>query len=415
MTRRAGAARPARPTRDPYGIGPVGGYVGPIAAAVALVVIALVTLTLMNGQVPFRSGSGDGNGNGNPGGPVRTAAPSGVIIPEPEITFPGTITYAKAGNIWIQTADNVRQLTDSGHDSMPSFSPDGTSIYFIRVAESTGRFPSGGNGRRAWYDLSTPSLMRVPADGSGKPERLLLGRYRSGSSTWFYWIRQPVLSPNNRTVALISDGPNPTASGIVLQFFDLQTEKLTKAAVAAGVQLGHQDPAWRSDGKILLYVKNGRTGAKGAPQIMRLTVATKKSAAVTGPGYLSPAWSPDSRYIAAVRTDSFGTDVVVLDAKTGAEILRVTNDDHSFAPVWSPAGDAIVFLHLEGSIVDLHMVKLDGTAGSWTVSPVTPLTNVSGLDAASRPSWFVPASELPAATVAPSVGGSGSASPSAAP
>jgi Tol biopolymer transport system component len=410
MTRRAGAARPAR---DPYGIGPVGGYVGPIAAAAALVVIALITVTLMNGQVPFRSTSG--NGNGQPGGAVRTAAPSNVIIPEPEITFPGTITYAKAGNIWVQTADEVHQLTDSGHDSMPSFSPDGTSIYFIRETEGRARFPNGGNGPRTWYDLSTPTLARVPADGSGKIEGLLLGRYRAGGNTWFYWIRQPVIAPNNRTVALISDGPNPTASGIILQFYDLETKKLTKVPVAAGVQLGHQDPAWRSDGEVLLFVKNGRTGAKGAPQIMRYVVDTKKSAAVTGPGYISPAWSPDSRYIPAVRTDSFGTDVVILDAKNGAEILRVTNDDHSFAPVWSPAGDAIAFLHLDGSIVDLHMVKLEGAAGSWTVGPVTPLTNVSGLDAASRPSWFVPTSELPAVTAPPSPASSGSASPSAAP
>jgi Tol biopolymer transport system component len=257
--------------------------------------------------------------------------------------------------------------------------------------------------------------MRVPAGGSAKPERLLLGRYRAGGNTWFYWIRQPVVAPNNRTVALISDGPDPTSSGIVLQFYDLKTEKLTKVAVAASVQLGHQDPAWRSDGRILLFVKNGRTGAKGAPQIMRYTVETKKSAAVTGPGYLSPAWSPDSRYIAAVRTDSFGTDVVVLDAKTGAEILRVTNDEHSFAPVWSPAGDAIAFLHLDGSIVDLHMVKLDGPGGVWTVGPVTPLTNVSGLDAASRPSWFVPVAEMPAATAPPAASGAGPASASTGP
>lgn len=396
MTRRATTARR---TRDPYGIGPVGGYVGPIAAAAALVIIALVTLSLMNGQVPLRSGSN--NGNGQPG-PNRTPAPSGVVIPEPELTFPGTLTYAKAGNIWIQTEDEVKQLTDSGNDLMPSFSPDGTTIYFVRAIEGYGLFPTGGGGRRTWYDLSTPSIMRVPADGSAKPERLLLGRFKSGSNLWFYWIRQPVISPNNRTVAVVSDGPNPTQSDVVLQFFDTKTEKLTKAKVAQSAPLGHQDPAWRADGKVLLYVKNGRDGTRGAAQIMRYVVETEKSAALTGPGYLSPAWSPDNKYVAAVRTDSFGTDVVILDAKSGAEILRVTNDDHSFSPVWSPAGDAIAFLHLEGSIVDLQMVKLDGTPGAWTVGPVTGVTEVSGLDAASRPSWFVSASELPVPSVAPS-------------
>ena len=396
MTRRAATARR---TRDPYGIGPVGGYVAPIAAAAALVIIALVTLSLMNGQVPLRSGSNTGNGQPEPN---RTPAPSNIVIPEPEVTFPGTLTYAKAGNIWIQTVDEVKQLTDSGNDSMPSFSPDGTTIYFVRAIEGYGLFPTGGGGRRTWYDLSTPSIMRVPADGSAKPERLLLGRFKSGSNLWFYWIRQPVISPNNRTVAVVSDGPNPTQSDVVLQFFDTKTKKLTKANVAQSPPLGHQDPAWRADGKVLLFVKNGRDGTRGAAQIMRYVVETKKAVALTGPGYLSPAWSPDNKYVAAVRTDSFGTDVVILDAKSGAEILRVTNDDHSFSPVWSPAGDAIAFLHLEGSIVDLQMVKLDGAAGAWTVGPVTGVTEVSGLDAASRPSWFVLASELPVPSVAPS-------------
>jgi hypothetical protein len=96
---------------------------------------------------------------------------------------------------------------------------------------------------------------------------------------------------------------------------------------------------------------------------------------------------------------------VILDAKTGAEIRRVTNDEHSFAPVWSPAGDSIAFLHLDGSIVDLHMVKLEGTPGAWTVGEPTAITEVSGLDAASRPSWFVGPGELPAGTAAPTSSG----------
>ena len=51
---------------------------------------------------------------------------------------------------------------------------------------------------------------------------------------------------------------------------------------------------------------------------------------------------------------------MILDAPRGRELLRVTNDDASWAPVWSPAGDAIAFLHLDGQIVDLRMAVLDG-------------------------------------------------------
>ena len=78
-----------------------------------------------------------------------------------------------------------------------------------------------------------------------------------------------------------------------------------------------------------------------------------------------------------------------------ASSLRLTNDGASWAPVWSPIGDAIAFLHIQGQIVDLKMVRLDGEAPNWTVKDVTDLTEVSGLDGSSRPGWFVPPDELP--------------------
>ena len=115
MTRRATA-----PPRDPYGIGPARPYVGPVLALVALFVVGAITLSLMNGQLPFRLGSN--SPGGNDGGPARTPAPSGKVIVEPDVAFPGTIVYAKAGNIWIQTGNEPRQLTSSGLDAMPSFS-----------------------------------------------------------------------------------------------------------------------------------------------------------------------------------------------------------------------------------------------------------------------------------------------------
>ena len=409
MTRRSGAAKPAR---DPYGLGPIATHVGPIAAAIGLFIIGALTLSLMNGQLPFKTTS-SGPNNGIPG-PAITPAPSNVVLPQPA-EFKGSIVYAKAGNIWIQTTDNVRQLTNSGHDSMPSFSPDGQWVYFVRVVESTGLYGLNGT-RRVWYDLTTPEVDRMAADGSAQPEALFNGRIKTANSSWFSWIRQPVVSPDGKTIAVVSDAPASGQSAVVLQLYDIAKEKLTNLNLAQSSKLGHQDPAWRPDGSMILYVRNGRNGSRGAPEIMRYTVANGKSAPITGPGYLAPAWSPDGRFIAATRTDNFGTDIVILDTK-GAELLRVTNDDHSFSPVWSPTGDSIAFLHLAGQIVDLDLARLDGSNGSWTVKEIVPLTQVSGLDGASRPSWFVPASDLPPATPAPSgsATGSGPAGSSSAP
>ena len=393
----------SRGVGDPFGAMPVSSWVAPVLSGLGLVAVFLVTISLLGVDLSFGAGgtAGAGGNTGNAAGTTnRTPAPSNVVLPEPEAAFEGSIVYAKAGNIWVQTGDVVRQLTNSGMDSMPSWSPDGTTVYYIQTTEEPGLWPSQGNDRR--YLMTVPNLMSVAADGTGKPERLRTGKYQKKGKTWFYWMRQPVMSPDGKTFALVSDGPDPTKSDVILQFWDPAKNKTTIPKVSELPPLGHQDPAWRPDGKILLYVRNGREGVKGAPVIYRWDVVKKTYAPVTGPGYLEPSFSPDGRYITATRIDAFGSDIVILDANGGRELLRVTKDDASWAPVWSPAGDAIAFFHIDGQIVDLRMAVLDGAAPNWTIKETKALTTVSGLDGSSRPDWFIPADLLPA-TPPPSV------------
>jgi Tol biopolymer transport system component len=398
MTR---AARP-RPPRagDPYGVGPIGTILAPLLSIVGLLLVGIVTLNLLNGDVPFGVGSSNGNA-GNLGGPARTPAPSNVVVVPQEATFQGSIVYAKGGNVWVQTNDSVEQLTSSGDDTMPSWSADGQWIVYIRSHADTGYWPV--KGRLGRYALDVPDLMRVKADGSAEPERLATGLIKNGQLRWSEWMRQPVLSPDGTTIALVTDAPKPDDSNVVLQFFNTETKKLTRAGVRESGNLGHQDPEWRSDGRLLLYTENGRDGARGAPVIMRYDVRAKKARALTAPGYMQPSYSPDGRYMAATRTTALGTDIVILDAGNGAQLMRVTDDGASFAPTWSPAGDAIAFLHIVGQTVDLRLARLDGAAPAWSVKDMLNLTEVSGLDAASRPDWYIPTELLPAATPPPSV------------
>jgi Tol biopolymer transport system component len=416
MTRQAGGARPRSSpgSRDPYGIGPVAGYIGPLIAVAGLIVVAIVTLNLLQGNVPLLSNPKPGTGgNGPDNGADATPAPSNVVVTPPDTVFDGSILYAKAGNIWVQTGTDARQLTDNGHDSMPTYAADGQTIYFIRVRVGAAKFPKEGNKVRSWYDLFTPQLMQMNADGTGA-KSLLTGRYVQNGSTWFYWLRQPTPSPDGKTIAVVSDGPNPLQSDVVVQTFNPATKKLVSLGLPESLSLGHQDPTWSPDGKYLYYVKNGRDGTKGAPQIYRYDVKAKKTRALTGPGYLAPDASPDGRWLAATRTDAFSTDVVILDA-TGTEVLRVTDDGDSFSPVWSPAGDALAFLHLSGTGVDLKMAQLDSSSGGWTVTKTIDLTKVSALDGTSRPSWFIPTDQLPAPSGTPAQPSAGSAAPSTAP
>ena len=146
---------------------------------------------------------------------------------------------------------------------------------------------------------------------------------------------------------------------------------------------------------------NDRDGAKGSPRIYAWSPDTGKARPVTGPGYLFPSWSPDGQYIAATKTSAYGTDIVILNAANGAELARLTDDGNSWAPTWSPRGDQVAYLHVAGQVIDLRMAQLDGTAPNWTVKDTLDLTTAAGLDGVSRPDWYVPAADLPAATPAP--------------
>lgn len=385
MTRanpRPRAPRPAGGGRLPFDLAPalsVGG----------LVIVAIASLALLSGNLPSLGGLGPGG----PGGPIRTATPSNVVVIDPRTRIPGSLLYVKDGNVWVQSGDSARQLTSSGLDSMPAWSPDGASIYFVRIKRETGKWPSAGIIRT--YNLAVPSLMRIAADGSGEPEVLLTGRVKRGSNTWSYFIREPSISPDGLTAAIITDGPDPTRSDVVTKLVTLADGSISDPKVPETQSLGHQDPAWSPDGKILLFVRNAREGARGTPAIYRYTVATGKSSALSGPGYMAPAWSRDGRYVAATKTSTFGTDVVILDAKTGVELLRVTDDESSFSPVWSPKGDAVAFFRVVHGVVDLYLVPLTGTGPDWTAGQPLALTISAGLEAESRPAWFIPADQLP--------------------
>ena len=331
--------------------------------------------------------------------PIVPFQPAAVQVPQ----VAGTILVVKSGRIWsVSGADELTPLGAGQTEQSPIWSADGKTIYFLDIHSKKADVPcsmvaaSGCSQADATYTLEYPVLSRMPATG-GPARAVASGLYSwgSGAYSYFWGLWQPALSPDGRTFALISDAPNPFALDYAVELMPAAGGALKRLPLPEDYGLGQNDPTWSPDGRTLAFTYNHREGTLGRPRIGLYDVKSGAVRFLTDYGYAQPAYSPDGSWVAAVRTSTKGRDIVILDAHTGAEILRVTDDGHSYAPVWSPAGDQIAFLHVSGLSIDLWVATLSGSGRSVSVTRTDPLTSQSALDGASRPAWFIPPTDLP--------------------
>ena len=118
--------------------------------------------------------------------------------------------------------------------------------------------------------------------------------------------------------------------------------------------LGHNEAEIEESGQTSRSRSRWMSGAPSAAgHLQRDHEAANERVHRTRAGLREPSWSPDGRYFAAEKTNGAGRDIVVLDARNGAEVARLTTDGDSFSPTWSPNGDQIAYLHRDGLDVDL--------------------------------------------------------------
>ena len=190
-------------------------------------------------------------------------------------------------------------------------------------------------GHRRLHAQLPGALADAGGGGSATPIASGLYSWAGGAYSYFWGLWQPALSPDGRTSRSSATRRHPSRSTTAWNSCPPRVG-LTRLALPQDYGLGQNDPAWSPDGRTIAFTYNHLEGALGRPRIGLYDVKTGAVRFLTGYGYGQPTYSPDGRWVAAVRSSAKGRDIVILDSHTGAELLRVTDDGHSFARFGHP-------------------------------------------------------------------------------
>ena len=306
----------------------------------------------------------------------------------------GSILFARDRDIWVASGQNIDQLSSNRTDSEPTWSHDGRHIYFVRTkAKSTTRARAKGK-----YTFYIGDVMRMNANGGDK-KAIYKSFIDQPNAQWFSHVLQPDLSPDGKTLALMSDGADGEGP-VVLHTLAARTgANLRSTKVRSIGELGHNDPEWSPDGNRIAFTQNQARGNTGVPRIVIYSCRTRKNCSngkvkTLKNNYANPSWSPDSSWLAVERTDGTGRDIAIVSARKGDEKARLTTDGNSFAPVVSPDGDQIAYLHRNGVNIDVRIMTLDVSGSGITLIEDVPITTDGGIDPSSTPAWFIPEDQL---------------------
>jgi Tol biopolymer transport system component len=396
------ASRPGPESTAPAEPGSARGpIIAPLIALAGLVVVAAISLFTVN--VLGVSGGTAAEPTLDPDGGLAVEGPAStsVITPPPDrkATVVGTIAFSKDGDLYTVTGtDAPKRLQGTrGRDSAPTWMPNGNRIVFIETRTKTVQAPY--DGRLAKYTFYYPNVMSIDANG-GDRSLIHESMFPLGGGQWHRWVLQPDVSPDGRTIALVSDGKDGYDE-VLLSLMSIRGQDLRQVQAARYIEgQGHNDPEWSPDGTKIAYTYNNQSGQIGVPRIAIWDVGSDREPRQLRGRYANPSWSPDGRFLAAERTDGSGRDIVILDVQNGSEVVRLTNDGDSFSPTFSPAGDQVAYLHRDGLDVDLWIMTLDPARG-YELLERKPVTEDGSLDAASPPAWFIPPDQLAAPVEAP--------------
>lgn len=196
--------------------------------------------------------------------------------------------------LWVMGSDGSepRELTDGGFlDEGPDWSPDGSSVLFVRIAYEGGGF--------------TRSIATVPTEG-GDPVELFSVRDDA--------LDEPVWSPDGQSIAFVRSVYSTSTGEVATRVWTMAADGSAPRPLVELPYVGSLD--WHPDGTMLL------AGSGSQDRESYLIDADSGRAENLGPGVVLPTWAPDGESVYSFADPEVTGDgswrIVEADLDTGA-------------------------------------------------------------------------------------------------
>jgi len=329
-----------------------------------------------------------------------SARPKGAFRVAPYLigAVAGAVLAAAGILSWRRAPTNppikIRSLTYSGHDREPAVSPDGRTIAFSSDRDGTSRiwlkqFEGGGevpitsgpadilprfspNGSSILFirhEGVRPALYRSPVVG-GEAHKVVEG---ADEADW---------SPDGNHFVIVRISAD--LSGSAFSVVDVSGGQERIVARFPGRQFFH--PRWSPDGRRIAAVEQASGGApKSLVVVDAVTGRTREFRLPGHPGLVSSAvWTADGREVVYSRSES----VVAVVVGSAAEIVAQNVDTgRTRSLFWSPESSDVVEIASDGNLVfDTHAVRENlrefslSSAGDAATSTARLLTEGNATD-----------------------------------
>ncbi len=255
------------------------------------------------------------------------------------------IRAEKAGNFRKITPEPVQLTTGPLSFSNPVPSQDGKKLFVIgeKLRGELVRYDAGSRQFMPYLGGISASDVEFSRDGKWVtyvtfPDDILW-RSRVDGSERLQLTYPPVeaympsWSPDGTRIAFMSR-PGKVVKIVVVSAAGGNAQELTSE------QRNEADPSWSADGNVLAFGREVGFNSSEPPNIRVINLQTNEDSALPGSdGLFAPRWSPDGRYIAAMRVDL--TELMLFDftTKKWQELGKGT-----FAfPNWSHDGKYLYF------------------------------------------------------------------------